>query len=89
MTSLIPCAGIAKLQAGSFDEAAVAAKVDSLIADNPVVVFSWTRWGLSSASPFMLICISPFRILHMCNAHGSGVFACSLKWLCSAGVPSA
>ena len=43
------CAGIAKMQAGSFDEAAVAAKVDGLIADNPVVVFSWTRWGSAHA----------------------------------------
>ena len=31
------------MQAGSFDEAAVAAKVDGLIADNPVMVFSWMR----------------------------------------------
>lgn len=34
--------GIAKAQAGDYDEAAIRAKVDSYLNDNPVVVFSWT-----------------------------------------------
>ncbi|DBA99895.1 hypothetical protein WJX77_003942 [Trebouxia sp. C0004] len=34
--------GIAKVQAGDYDEAAIKAKVDNYLNDNPVVVFSWT-----------------------------------------------
>ncbi|DBB16626.1 hypothetical protein WJX82_010972 [Trebouxia sp. C0006] len=34
--------GIAKVQAGDYDEAAIRAKVDNYLNDNPVVVFSWT-----------------------------------------------
>ena len=33
---------LAKLQAGDYDEASVKAKLDSMIADEPVVMFSFT-----------------------------------------------
>jgi glutaredoxin 3 len=33
---------LAKAQAGQYDEAAVKAKIQNLIKDNPVVVFSWS-----------------------------------------------
>ena len=49
--------GIARLQAGSYEEDAVANKLDSYIKENPVVVFSWTRLAPPS-SDLMMICRS-------------------------------
>ncbi|KAL0038039.1 hypothetical protein WJX79_010780 [Trebouxia sp. C0005] len=34
--------GIARVQAGDYDEAAIRSKVDNYLNANPVVVFSWT-----------------------------------------------
>ena len=91
--------GIARLQAGAYDEGAVTAKLDSYIQENPVVVFSWTRRAvLFWAVHLRTVCfVNHAQHLHMhcrcpfCTKAKNELTAVMLRTLhvCFVGAPSA